>query len=483
MSRFEDARLVRGGGRYVDDMVLPGMAFGYVLRSPHAHAYIRAIEVTAAKAAPGVLAVLTGADWRASGWGDLPVPGGLNRRDGSAGCRPRYPALVLDRARCVGDGVAFVVAETYHQAADAVELMLVDYERLPTVTSTALALAGGALWYSTTATITFASSIAPVGKAATDAAFAGATHVVRQHFVINRVTAVTMERRGSIGDYNAADGRYTVYTTLQHRIVEERTHAHPSVPRRTRPADSQGAGEQGAGGRRRHRRQLRDEVRGLQRGGAGAACLAPDRPSGQMDQHPLGSIFVRCPGPRQDHRCRTCALDADGTFLGLRVKTIANMGANLQTAAPAFVGNLGTLADVHRTPAIHADVTVVFTNTNPVRPYRGNGRPEAAYLIERLVDPAAGTLGIDPAELRRRNTIRRRRCRSAPDSASPMTAANLPKISTLCSGSPTPTGFLPDVTRRVLAASCAGSVYQIPSSAPAHRAMRAPRSGSTEPVP
>ena len=130
VSRFEDPRLVRGGGRYVDDIALPGMAFGHVLRSPHAHAKIRSIDVTAAKAAPGVLAVLTGADWRASGWGDLPVPGGLKRRDGSPMYRPRYPALVSDRVRWVGDYVAFVVAETSHQAADAAELIAVDYEPL-----------------------------------------------------------------------------------------------------------------------------------------------------------------------------------------------------------------------------------------------------------------------------------------------------------------------------------------------------------------
>src|SRR6266481_9390105 len=118
VSRFEDPRLVRGGGRYVDDITLPGMTFGYVLRSPHAHAKIRSIDVAAAKAAPGVLAVLTGADWKAAGWGDLPVPGGLTRRDGSA-FKPPYPALTADRARWVGDYVAFVVAENYHQALDA----------------------------------------------------------------------------------------------------------------------------------------------------------------------------------------------------------------------------------------------------------------------------------------------------------------------------------------------------------------------------
>src|SRR5205823_10354234 len=142
--RFEDPRLIRGEGRYVGDIALPGTAVGYVLRSPHAHARIRAIDTATAKAAPGVLAVLTGADWQASGFGDLPVPGGLTRRDGSPLYRPRYPALVKDRVRWVGDCVAFVVAEAYHQAADAAELIAVDYEPLPAIIATADAIADGA---------------------------------------------------------------------------------------------------------------------------------------------------------------------------------------------------------------------------------------------------------------------------------------------------------------------------------------------------
>src|SRR3979409_1841004 len=134
--RFEDPRLVTGGGRYVGDRVLPGMVFGYVLRSPHAHARIRSIDTTKAKAAPGVLAVLTGEDWQASGWGDLRGPGGVKGRGGGV-FRPPYPALTKDRARWVGDYVAFVVAETYHQALDAAELVVADYEPLPAIVSTA----------------------------------------------------------------------------------------------------------------------------------------------------------------------------------------------------------------------------------------------------------------------------------------------------------------------------------------------------------
>ncbi len=212
VSRFEDPRLLKGGGRYVGDMVLPGMTFACVLRSPHAHARIRAIDITKAEAAPGVLAVLTGTDWQASGFGDLPVPGGLKRRDGSV-FRPPYPALAIDRVRWVGDYVAFVVAESIHQALDAAELIAVDYEPLPAVVSTAAAIGGSPVWDGCPDNIGFVQLFGD--KAATDAAFAKADHVVKHRFTVNRVTAATMEPRGCIGDYNPADGRYTIYTTLQ----------------------------------------------------------------------------------------------------------------------------------------------------------------------------------------------------------------------------------------------------------------------------
>jgi aerobic carbon-monoxide dehydrogenase large subunit len=231
VSRFEDPRLLKGGGRYVGDMVLPGTVFGYVLRSPHAHARIRSIDTGKAKAAPGVLAVLTGADWRASGWGDLPVPGGLKRRDGSV-FQPPYPALVADRVRWVGDYVAFVVAETYLQALDAAELIAVDYEPLPAVVSTAEASATGAprVWDGCPDNIGFVQLFGD--KAATDAAFAKADHVIKHRLVINRVTAASMEPRGCLGDYNAAEGRYTIYTTLQ-RVHPFRAELSP-IPRSRR---------------------------------------------------------------------------------------------------------------------------------------------------------------------------------------------------------------------------------------------------------
>src|SRR6476620_5345926 len=391
--RFEDPRLLRGGGRYVADIVLPGMAFGYVLRSPHAYARIRSIDTSTAKAAPGVLAVLTGEAWQASGWGALPVPDGLKRRDGGS-FRPPYPALVKDHVRWAGDYVAFVVAETLVQAQDAAELIMVDYEPLRAVVSTAQAAAEGAprVWDECPDNIGFVQLFGD--KAATDAAFARADHIIRHRFVINRITAASMEPRGSIGDYNAADGRYTIYTTLQR--------AHPfraelalilKVPEsKIRVV----AGD--IGGSFGMKSAVYNEV---------ALVLLASKVTGR----PVRWVSTRaeaflCDAQARDNVTEAeLALDRDGNFLGLRVRTIAAIGAYLQTGMPAFTGNIGTLAGVYRTPAIHADVTAVFTNTNPVRPYRGNGRPEAAYVIERLVDIAADELGIDPAELRRRNYI------------------------------------------------------------------------------
>jgi carbon-monoxide dehydrogenase large subunit len=200
VARFEDPRLLKGGGRYTDDIKLPGMAHGVALRSPHAHAKIKSLDTTAAKAAPGVLAVLTSADIKAAGYGDLPVHSGLKRRDGSAMYRPRYPILAEERVRWVGDCVAFVVAETVAQALDASELIAVDYEPLPAVTATAQAVEAGApaVWDDCPDNIGFTELIGD--KAAVEAGFAKAAHVVRHKFVINRVTAATMEPRGAVGD-------------------------------------------------------------------------------------------------------------------------------------------------------------------------------------------------------------------------------------------------------------------------------------------
>jgi aerobic carbon-monoxide dehydrogenase large subunit len=394
VSRFEDPRLVRGGGRYTDDIKLPGLVHGVVLRSPHAHAKIKSIEVTAAKTAPGVLAVLTSADVKAAGYGDLPVPGGLKRRDGSPMYRPRYPILAEDRVRWVGDGVAFVVAETVAQALDAAELISVDYEELPAVTSTAEAPKPGAprVWEDCPDNICFVELIGD--KAAVDAAFARAAHVTRHRFVINRVTAATMEPRGAVGDYSAADGRYTIYTAIQRphptRADLAKVLKVPESKVRIVTGDT--------GGSFGMKSPIFNET---------PLVLLASKLTGR----PVKWISTRTESFLSDAQARDnfteaeLALDKDGNFIAFRVKTFAAIGAYLQHSMPAFVLNAGTLAGVYRTPAMHVDITAVFSNTNPMRPYRGNGRPEAAYIIERMVDLAAAELGMDPTELRRRNYV------------------------------------------------------------------------------
>jgi aerobic carbon-monoxide dehydrogenase large subunit len=393
--RFEDPRLIRGEGNYVGDMMFPGTVPGYVLRSPHAHALIKSIDTSKAKAAPGVLAVLTGEDWDNSGFGDLPVPSGPKRRDGSPLYKPRYRALARDRVRWVGDYVAFVVAETLHQAMDAAELIEVDYEPLPAIVSGAEAIEPGAplVWDDCANNICFVHLEGDKAKA--DEAFAKAAHVVKHRFVINRVTAASMEPRGSIGVYRPYDDHYTIYTTLQRNFTfrEELCKFVLKVPEhKVRVVSGDIGGSFGM------KSAVYNEA---------ALVLWAAKVTGR----PVKWISTRSESFLSDGQARDnftdaeLALDKDGNFLGLRVNIIANVGAFLQTGGQSFVGNLGTLAGVYKTPAVFADVTAVLTNTNPVRPYRGNGRPEAAYVIERMVDLAADELGMDPAELRRKNSI------------------------------------------------------------------------------
>jgi len=394
VSRFEDPRLVRGGGRYIDDIVYPGMAFGVVLRSPHGHAKILSIKTDTAKAAPGVIQIITAADWKKAGLNELPSHGGLKRRDGSPMFKSAYPVLAQDRVRWIGDPVAFIVAETAAQAADAAELIEVDYEPMPAVVSTAKAMEPGAakVWEGCDDNIGFVELIGD--RAATDAAFAKAAHVVKHRFVINRVTAASMEPRGAVGVYLPAEDRYIVHTPVQR--------AHPyrnEIAKVLRVPES------------------RVRVICIDVGGSFGmkTPVFNEAPltmfASKLTGRPVKWISTRTEAFLSDAQARDnvteaeLALDKDGTFLGFRVKTIAAIGAYLQNNMPAFILNAGTLAGCYRTPAMYVDITGVYTNTNPVRPYRGNGRPEAGYVIERMVDLAADELKIDPAELRRRNYI------------------------------------------------------------------------------
>ncbi len=393
--RSEDPRLLTGGGRYVDDVELPDSCIGYILRSPHAHATINAIDTEAARSAPGVLLVLTGADWAADGYGSLPVGAGRKRPDGAPLYAPPLPALVRDRVRRVGDYVALVVAETLNQAKDAAELIEVDYAALPVIASTADAPKDGApLVYDDCANnICFVHEGGD--RQAVEAAFARADHIVAHDFVINRVMASAMEPRGATGAYNAIEDSYTLYTTLQgvhpYRSTVAGLLKVPESKVRIIAGDVGGSF-------------------GMKSGvyAEGMLTLWASRKLGRPVKWTADrteSFLSDCAG-RDNVTKAELALDADGKFLAERITTIANMGAYITASTPnPAVNNLGTLAGVYTTGAIYVHVTAVLTNTNPTCPYRGAGRPEAAYVTERIIDLAADQLGIDPAELRRRNTI------------------------------------------------------------------------------
>ena len=297
--------------------------------------------------------------------------------------------------RWVGDYVAFVVALSRHQAEDAAELIAVDYEPLPAIVSTAGAVEPGAppVWDGAPGNVAF--FYAEGDAAAAEAAIAGAAHVVLRRFTINRVTAASMEPRGAIGDYNPAEDRWTIYTTLQrtHGYRAELARQVLKVPEsRVRVV----AGD--IGGSFGMKSAIYNEVALVLLGSK--AVGRPVKWTGTRSEAFLGDAQAR-----DNVTEAALALDRDGRFLGLRVKTIAAVGAYPQAGSNAFVANLGTLAGVYRTPAVRAEVTAVYTNTNPVRAYRGNGRPEAAYVIERMVDEAAAELGLDANALRRRNMI------------------------------------------------------------------------------
>jgi carbon-monoxide dehydrogenase large subunit len=442
--RTEDPRLLRGGGRYIDDLTMPGMAYGYVLRSLHAHAKIKSIDTSAAKAAPGVLAVLTGADWKAAGLGDLPVGKGEMKRGSEAMFRPPYPALAQDRVRWVGDYVAFVIAETLNQAIDAAELIEVDYEPLPAVVSAGDAAKPGMplVWDDCPNNICYVHRVGD--RAATDRAMAAAPHAVKQRFVINRVTAVTMEPRGCVGHYDGARNRYTIHSGLQRafqfrreissilKVPESRVHVI--------------AGD--IGGSFGMKTAVYNEA---------ALVLFGSKVTGR----PVKWVSTRSEAFLSDAQGRDnvtdaeLALDRNGKFMALRVKTTLPVGAYLQAGGESSgVANIGSLAGVYTMPAMSVDVTTVFTNTNPMRPYRGNGRPEAGYVIERCPTRrrwSSPTIAVSS----RRPWISRSRRRTTRDSKR---AARRPRR----------------------AASCAASVCPIPSSVPPDRAWKGRRSASTD---
>jgi carbon-monoxide dehydrogenase large subunit len=395
--RFEDPRLVSGHGRYVDDVFLPNTAYGFVLRSSYAHAKILSIDTSKAKEAPGVLAVLTGADWIESGWGDLPVAGGIKNRDGKPAFKHPYPALVKDRVRWVGDYVAFVVAETLNQAKDAAELIEVAYDPLPAVTATAEATRPGAppVWDECPDNI---SNVVERGnKAATDAAFAKAARVLRRRYVVTRVHAQYMEPRGALGTYDPGEDRMTLYADVQypHRVRNMLAQSVFRVPEsKLRVISGDVGGGFGTKGWQyvEHRLTLW-AARKLNR----PVKWTCERSEAVMaDEHGrdnIGEIEL--------------ALDADNRFIGLRLRMLCNIGAYVGSDRNLLspFGMIGTVIGVYSIPVAYVHLTGLLSNTNPTAPYRGAGRPEAIYLIERMIDDVARELMVDRVELRRKNLI------------------------------------------------------------------------------
>lgn len=395
--RTEDPRLLTGNGHYVDDFNQPGQAYAVVVRSPHAHADITAIHKADAAHMPGVLAVLTGDDYAADGMGQITGGAPLKRRDGSPMVRPPRPALTRDRVRYVGQPVAMVVAETIDQARDAAEAVMVEYDPLPPVMSTETAnqAESPAIWEECGDNEVFVREYGDA--AATDAAFAAAAHVVGQKFVISRVHANTMEPRGALGQYHKGEDRYTIYAGHQ-RPWAWRTaltkHTFGGIPE---TALTLITGD--VGGSFGMKGAIYPEVPLV-----GWASKIVGRPVKWLCERTEG--FTADDHGRDNVTDAELALDADGKFLALRVRTNANLGAYV-----SFLGfgpstsNVGGMVGPYDFPAAYAEVTGVLTNRSPISPYRGAGRPEASYVIERLVELAAAETGIDPIDLRRRNFI------------------------------------------------------------------------------
>jgi carbon-monoxide dehydrogenase large subunit len=394
--RFEDRRLLTGGGRFQHDVNLLGQAHGYVLRSPHAHAAIRTMELAAAQAAPGVLAVYGGADLAAAGLGTMGVPFQRKRPDGSPMFWRAHRGLAEGRVRYVGEPVVFVVAESAAQARDAAERVEIEYEILPSVTDTAEAAAGkAAVWDECPDNI---SNLFESGnRAAVEAAFAGAAHVVKRRYVISRVYAHFMEPRGAIGVWDPGEDRFTLYADVQypHRVRQALATRIFKIPEsRIRVI----AGDVGGG----------FGTKGWQYPEHRLVLFAAKRL-----RRPVKWVCDRSEAVLADEHARDnvsdaeLALDADGRFLALRVTTLANVGAYVSSERNllATFGNVGTLTGVYDIAAAHVAVLAVMANTNGTAPYRGAGRPEATYVIERLIDDAARELGLDRVELRRKNLI------------------------------------------------------------------------------
>jgi aerobic carbon-monoxide dehydrogenase large subunit len=394
--RVEDPRLLKGDGRYTDDIVLPGMLHGIVLRSPHAAAKVGTIDTAAARSAPGVKAIYTAADLNADGIGPLPCAVSLDNRDGSTMASPPHPVLADGAVRHVGDPVAFIVADTVKAARDAAELIDVNYDIQPAITDMATVTDAGAplVWPEVKRNIVFDWEFGD--KARTDAQFAKAAHVTRLTVVNNRIIVSSMEARAAIADYDATTSRWTLYANTQggwlvKGLIAPVFNAEPDRFRIVTPDVGGGFGMKLF--------LYAEHV---------LTCHAARKLGRPVKWAAERSEAFLCDTQGRDNlTLGELAIDADGKFLALRTRVVANMGAYLSNFGPYIPTIAGTsvLASVYGFQAVYANVVGVFTNTVPVDAYRGAGRPESNYLMERLVDAAARELKIDRTELRRRNMV------------------------------------------------------------------------------
>jgi carbon-monoxide dehydrogenase large subunit len=395
--RVEDQRFTTGAGAFVGDLTLPRQSYGVAVLSPYAHAIIKSVDVTAAKAAPGVLCVLTGADTVTDEIGGIPPFFMPDSWGGPKGFPTTRPVLLADRVRCVGDHVAFVVAETEAQARDAAELVAVDYEPLAALVDLEQAAQAGApkIWDdcpngNVAVTIGFGD------KAATDAAFAKAKHVAKVRLVNNRITANPIEPRSAVGVHDAADGKYTLHTTSQdpHSVraaVSAALHLPESKIRVLSPDVGGGFGMKA--------NLYPNDILVLwaaRRCGRPVKWTATRSESLLLDNHARDQVVYG-----------ELALDENGKFLAIRSTAYQALGAYWWAAATApLFWSLMFIPSLYDVQTIDIKTSAVFTNTTPTSVYRGAGRPEAIYLIERLVERAAQVTGIDRVELRRRNLIK-----------------------------------------------------------------------------
>ncbi len=394
--RVEDPRLLKGNGRYTDDISLPGMLWAAVLRSPHAAAKLGAIDTAPALAVPGVVAVYTGADLAADGIGGLPCAIPLKNRDGSPRFDPPHPVLAQDAVRHVGDPVAFIVAETQKAARDGAEAVSVEYDVLPSVTDLATTTDASepAVWPDAKNNTCFDWDVGD--KAKVDELFASAAHVTRLTVVNNRVVVNSMEARAALADYT--DGRWTLHTNTQggwviKSLLGKFVFNVPEEQFRVVTPD--------VGGGFGMKLFLYAEH--------ALTCYAArkiGRPVKWVSER--SEAFLSDTQGRDNITATELALDKDGRFLALRTRNVANMGAYLSTFAPMIPTMAGTkvLASVYGFQAIYANVIGVFTNTVPVDAYRGAGRPESNYVVERVIDTAAREIGMDRVAIRRLNMVK-----------------------------------------------------------------------------